>query len=89
MSSPATGLPRSERLDVPDTPIPSRADVRLSVRSNGSALLLRATVDQDTRRDIEDNGGSIADWPPVLIDENGARELARVCLTWLKARGRL
>jgi hypothetical protein len=83
-------MPSSVRLDVPDTPIPSKADVTLSVRSSNGSLLLRATVDQGTRRDLEADG-TPADsiWPPVLIDEHGARELARVCLRWLRARGRL
>lgn len=83
---PEPGVPRSTRLDVPDTPIPSsRADVGLSVRGLGDKLIVRATVPQDARDEFP--GSDL--WPPVSIDEDGARELARVCLTWLRGRGRL
>lgn len=81
------GVPRSVRVDVPDTPIPfpTGAEVGLTVRGLGDKLILRATVPQETRSAFP----GVDTWPPVRIDEDGARELARVCLTWLRGRGRL
>lgn len=69
-------------LAVPDTPIPSRADVSLTVRGTRSWLLLRATVAQETRAEYP----TVENWPPVMLDEDGVRELVRAGLRWLQVR---